>query len=49
MAVYEGDPGVGEWIDSAAMIECGGLGPEEIADGIREAERNATVERVHEE
>lgn len=47
--LYEGDPAVGEWIDPSAMIQCSGLEAEEIADRIRGAERDGTVERVHAE
>lgn len=47
--VYEGDPEAGEWIEPSAMIHCPGLKPDEIADRIREAERNGTVDRVEAE
>ena len=37
--VYEGDPGVADWLDPRGMVNCAGHGVEEIADRIREAER----------
>lgn len=47
--IYEGDPGVSQWIDPTALIQCSGLNAGEIADYLRQAEQDGTVERVHEE
>ena len=47
--LYAGDPSVADWIDAAGMIDCHGLDAEEIADRIRTAERDGTVERVRAE
>ena len=47
--IYEGDPGVSQWIHPTALIQCSGLNSGEIADQVRQAELDGTVERVHEE
>jgi hypothetical protein len=44
--VYEGDPGVADWLEPSALVDCSGLDASEIADRIREAERAGIPERV---
>ena len=47
--IYEGDPGISQWIDPTALIQCSGLNAGEIAGRVLQAEQDGTVERVHEE
>jgi len=48
LPVYDGDPGIGSWLDSHAFINCRGLTSDEIAERILEAERENSVAMVWE-
>jgi predicted SAM-dependent methyltransferase len=47
--LYEGDPGFAEWFDDSGVINCSGLDAEEIADRIRQAERDGLQDRIDNE